>query len=484
MDNDPTYEPIIGGHKSFSWEKELRERGMHASANEVGTMGDDFYEGPQGFPAPGSGSPRRDRVSASPARTGSYSPKNMPTSGSYAGSPVNQRHSPSYGQDYGHGRPSPSSGIPSHGGVSPPRTHTSPQQPAYQPTYSSQKAPGYTSPSTYKPQSAAPTYEQPTIYATQPHSSASRAGQPSYMTQTATPTYQEVNYAPPQQRTVSSAPGTDNDPTYEPIIGGHKSFSWEKELRERGMHASANDVGSKGDDFYEGPQGFPAPGSGSPRRDRVSASPARTGSYSPRNMPTSGSYAGSPQHSPTYGQGHRSPTSQPSYMNTERPAGPSPSYQQTTYQPTYTHVVPSGSPSYQKAAPAQPTYQTYSSPSYQAAPAPVAHQSYNSVSPPRAAPQQSAQYSQGRNPSPSPYTPTAAPTGFDNDPTYEPIIGGHKSFSWEKELRERGLHASANEVAARGDEYFEGPQGHPAPGSGSPRRDRVSPSPSRARSTY
>ncbi|KAJ9443377.1 hypothetical protein DIPPA_30623 [Diplonema papillatum] len=26
VDADPTYEPIIGGHKSFSWEKELRER--------------------------------------------------------------------------------------------------------------------------------------------------------------------------------------------------------------------------------------------------------------------------------------------------------------------------------------------------------------------------------------------------------------------------------------------------------------------------
>eukprot|EP01062_Namystynia_karyoxenos_P048634 TRINITY_DN3707_c1_g2_i1.p1 TRINITY_DN3707_c1_g2~~TRINITY_DN3707_c1_g2_i1.p1 ORF type:complete len:819 (+),score=144.23 TRINITY_DN3707_c1_g2_i1:77-2533(+) len=100
----------------------------------------------------------------------------------------------------------------------------------------------------------------------------------------------QAGWAAAQQQRDGGGPGAYPDPNYEPIIGGHKSFELEKELRERGMHASANAVALQGAAVYEGPQGYPAPGSGSPRRDWVSSgSPLRT--YGPAPPAPEGSYA-------------------------------------------------------------------------------------------------------------------------------------------------------------------------------------------------
>ena len=406
MDNDPTYEPILGGHKSYSWEKELRERGLHASANEVGTGGDQYFEGPQGHPAPGSGSPRRDRVSASPQR--SYVAGGTPAAIS----------------DYSAVRKS----------VSPGSYHGSP----------------------------AP-YSQPIIHTTTHH-------HPAVVT-SVSPQRQTYNTGSPSLRGASTAhihpaaSSMDNDPTYEPIIGGHKSYSWEKELRERGLHASANEMAKQGDGFFEGPQGHPAPGSGSPRRDRISASPAR-GSASPSLVRMSASPVGQPQ--PTYSSGPAYSTGPvhsngPAYSTGPvHSSGPAYTHTTTTYvpPPPVSHVA----------------HRTSASPVHSSSPV--------YASPPRG--EVYVQPSTYRTASSSPHAaqtaavqPNYMPGTMRTDPTYEPIIGGHKTHSWEKELRERGMHASANEVGNTGDNFFEGPQGHPAPGSGSPRRDRVSASPPR-----
>eukprot|EP01060_Flectonema_neradi_P010721 TRINITY_DN177_c0_g2_i1.p1 TRINITY_DN177_c0_g2~~TRINITY_DN177_c0_g2_i1.p1 ORF type:complete len:428 (+),score=64.00 TRINITY_DN177_c0_g2_i1:66-1286(+) len=404
MDNDPTYEPILGGHKSFSWEKELRERGLHASANEIAQRGDQYFEGPQGHPAPGSGSPRRDRVSASPQRS-SYVAGGTPAAMS----------------DYGSVRKSASPIGSYHG------------------------SPSYAQPIVTT--TTTTTHYQPAVVTT----SVSPQRQPAFVA-SASPSLR----GPSTTHIPASGFGVDNDPTYEPIIGGHKTHSWEKELRERGLHASANEMAKQGDSFFEGPQGHPAPGSGSPRRDRVSASPAR-GSASPSLVRASGSPMGQPAYAP----------SQPAYVSTQ------PAYVSTG--PAYTHT-----------ATAKSSF---------VPPPPVSHAAYRSSSPVHAAPiygspprgevyvQPTTSY-RATSGSPSAVhsaaiQPNYMPDTTRPDPTYEPIIGGHKSHSWEKELRERGMHASANEVGNTGDNFFEGPQGHPAPGSGSPRRDRVSASPPR-----
>ena len=409
MDNDPTYEPIIGGHKTFSMEHELRERGLHASANEVARQGDSYYEGPQGHPAPGSGSPRRDRVSASPARS-SYMSGATPAAASMHSSPV---HSPS---------------------------HYS--------TSMRQGSPGYAAPPAaalphYATHSAAPPLVTTTT--TTYHTGATASPRASYTP--APGAGAGAGYGSPSPAYGSGSVGgrgsyTDNDPTYEPIIGGHKTFSMEHELRERGLHASANEVARQGDSYYEGPQGHPAPGSGSPRRDRVSASPARSSHLSGGVGGSLPAVSSSP-----YRGGSGSPRGT-GY------AAPPPA---TT---TTTTVVYHSSPPPAYSAPqhASPMVRTNISPT---------RETYGSPAPLGGG---------GAYGSPPQHQVIV---GAENDPSYEPIIGGHKTHSWEKELRERGLHAAANRVASEGDAFFEGPQGNPAPGSGSPRRDRVSPSPSR-----
>ena len=298
MDHDPTYEPIVGGHKSYSWEKELRERGLHASANELAKDGDAYFEGPQGHPAPGSGSPRRDRVSASPARRvgsvgGSPSLPSVgasPYDAGFTGSPA-RAYSASYQQSGGYAASPPAGGYGSAAG-SPARAYsTSPHNAAYQ------QPPAYGSPR-YQTTTTTTTYVAPTPVLTQ---TSTYSHPPAYGSGGGGATFVNTGISPPRSqsppnthlyRMGSGSPhaattplhqvggGVDNDPMYEPIIGGHKTHSWEKELRERGLHASANRVAQDGDAFFEGPQGNPAPGSGSPRRDRVSPSPSRRG-FSP-----------------------------------------------------------------------------------------------------------------------------------------------------------------------------------------------------------
>ncbi|KAJ9443383.1 hypothetical protein DIPPA_30616 [Diplonema papillatum] len=379
----------------------------------------------------------------------------------------------------------------------------------------------------------------------------------------------------------------DADPTYEPIIGGHKSFSWEKELRERGLHASANEIAGQGDAFFEGPQGSPAPGSGSPRRNQVSPSPARR--LPPGSVPRAGSmqsgmgYEGSPamgsraasfggtvaaghhQYSAAGGRvqcvpiqcvpiqqsipavqyqmpvqqqpmpipmQHRMPMQQPMPMVMQQrvvhpvsmpmqqcvpiqqsmplsapmrsvptPYGgqPPPQYpQQPVVMPVqcvpihqyrgqslpaqYAHSPPPSVPAYTGGGGATPNFASasqhhaYSSQTGGYAGSPTPRRQATSLGP---MPRTIEGFSTMRAASQSPGANVVHVGGDDG--AYEPIIGGHKSHSWETELRERGLHASANAVAEEGNRFFEGPQGHPAPGSGSPRRNRVSPSPARDR---
>eukprot|EP01063_Lacrimia_lanifica_P003817 TRINITY_DN12089_c0_g1_i1.p1 TRINITY_DN12089_c0_g1~~TRINITY_DN12089_c0_g1_i1.p1 ORF type:complete len:405 (+),score=103.81 TRINITY_DN12089_c0_g1_i1:47-1216(+) len=376
-DYDPMYEPIVGGHKSFSLEKELREQGRHAAANEVGNDGGRYYEGPQGHPAPGSGSPRRDRVSQSPARS-------------------HGNGTPALGSAYGSIPPQHS-----HSAVPVAALHASvpPAMPYSQ---------GVSAPPTY--QTASP---------------------PRYETASPSPA-PAANFAPR---------GHTADPYYEPILGGHKTYSWEKELRERGLHASANSVADRGDMHFEGPQGHPAPGSGSPRRDQVSQSPGR-------------GHGGSPFVS--------------DYARSTSPApggsmAPPPAYPVSVSQPPVSVAAP-----VQLSGTSYPLPQSAGvHPVHMQQPAPFA----TSVSPHRV--------QASRSPSHAAVPAMQGDQGRQYDSGYEPILGGHKTHSWEKELRERGLHASANRVAQMGDSFFEGPQGHPAPGSGSPRRDRVSASPPR-----
>eukprot|EP01065_Artemidia_motanka_P035865 TRINITY_DN43763_c0_g1_i1.p2 TRINITY_DN43763_c0_g1~~TRINITY_DN43763_c0_g1_i1.p2 ORF type:complete len:141 (+),score=39.97 TRINITY_DN43763_c0_g1_i1:65-424(+) len=66
------------------------------------------------------------------------------------------------------------------------------------------------------------------------------------------------------------------------------------------------------------------------------------------------------------------------------------------------------------------------------------------------------------------YSGCAPGPDFHYRPEYEPEAGGHKSNSLEKELRDRGLHASANRVGQSGGAAIGGPPGsarEPVPGS-------------------
>ncbi|KAJ9444668.1 hypothetical protein DIPPA_30696 [Diplonema papillatum] len=349
----------------------------------------------------------------------------------------------------------------------------------------------------------------------------------------------------------------DNDPTYEPIIGGHKTFSWEREFRERGLHASANEVASQGDMYFEGPQGTPAPGSGSPRRDKLSPSPSRgrdraAGSPPPGCSTLAAGSAGGGGSPPMMGHAGSHPPSA-YYGSPPQPAySTSPAYQGSGYPIKQQHTVistktyggsPAGSPyrgdgragSFGRPAPASrpmstsppvyiipavtpaphtsispqrvvttttSTYHSVGGPGgrpYDGTPAYTASPPMGGVygagstraysgspgggiyggSPPLGPSYVSTSHSARQSASPAVNTHGAGGGAGDFDPGFEPILGGHKTHSWEKELRERGLHASANAIAFQGDAYFEGPQGQPAPGSGSPRRNRVSASPQR-----
>ncbi|KAJ9444667.1 hypothetical protein DIPPA_30698 [Diplonema papillatum] len=135
------------------------------------------------------------------------------------------------------------------------------------------------------------------------------------------PAYAAGGGSPPARVASTYVPGphAGDDTSFKPNVGGHKSFSWEKELRERGLHASANELALQGDAFFEGVQGQPAPGSGSPKRNRVSPSPQRK--LPPGTVPRAGSYSPIPPTSNRAGGGA------PSFSPPKPPAYSSPKYQ-------------------------------------------------------------------------------------------------------------------------------------------------------------
>eukprot|EP01065_Artemidia_motanka_P020428 TRINITY_DN2445_c0_g1_i2.p1 TRINITY_DN2445_c0_g1~~TRINITY_DN2445_c0_g1_i2.p1 ORF type:complete len:458 (+),score=128.36 TRINITY_DN2445_c0_g1_i2:87-1460(+) len=448
---DP-YEPIIGGHKSHSLERELRERGLHASANAVAAAGDEHYEGPQGHPAPGSGSPRRNRVTSAgsprrgpasrdvPCAAGSYDPPQYTTAPEYS-------YAPQSG-GYGSHAPAPvafaaHAPATSHAGQVPPATYGQPAPTSYA---------GHMPPPPSHHPAAAPPSHHP---AAAPSAAAVYAAPPPAASSYAVRS--DAYAAPPAAGTFAAGPAGHPSDSYEPIIGGHKSHSLERELRERGLHASANAVAAAGDEHYEGPQGHPAPGSGSPRRNHVtSAGSPRRGPAS-RDVPIA---AGSPPRGPA-----------DTYTGSPAPHG---GYGTSAPHSGYGHhgsPAPHGGGGYgQHSSPAP--HGGHGSYGQHGSPAPhggygtsAPHSGYGHHGSP--APHGGGGYGQHSSPAPHggyPHHGSPAPHGAAGD-GYEPQIGGHKTNSYEKELRDRGLHASANEVAERGGQFYTGP--------GSPQRNRV-----------
>eukprot|EP01062_Namystynia_karyoxenos_P066421 TRINITY_DN60355_c0_g1_i1.p2 TRINITY_DN60355_c0_g1~~TRINITY_DN60355_c0_g1_i1.p2 ORF type:complete len:437 (+),score=76.42 TRINITY_DN60355_c0_g1_i1:90-1400(+) len=424
------FEPIIGGHKSHSLERELRERGLHASANAVAAQGDEHYEGPQGNPAPGSGSPQRNRVTAagSPRRdlaaysTGSPAPAHGGPCGSDPGSlrrgdpyaagsyapPVSGPSPASYG--------APGGGYTAGGGCPPSGGGSGTYAGAGSGSYAAGGG-GYGGGGGYAGGGSA--YQPGALGGGYGTRSASGSG--------------------------GRGPGED------PIIGGHKSHSLEKELRERGLHASANAAAAQGDEHYEGPQGWPAPGSGSPQRNRV------TSAGSPRRGPAA-------QDVPLGAGGAQS-----SYWA----GGAQESHSACGAQSTYAAV--GAQPLYQgRAAPPPPADARYGSGSGHGAgygggaghcggsPPGAGSRDYGTHIGSPAAGAGAVYAPSGGSPAPRGFSGSGGSAG-----SYEPPIGGHKSNSMEKELRDRGLHAQANAVAMQGDQFYDG--------AGSPQRNRVLP---------